>query len=79
MILLHFGEIVFRIHFRKTLKPIIFTVFRASGHDHDSKNQYDLSLETPNDCKLLKKNRKPCMRHLIYGTTMFLEIERMIC
>ena len=46
-ILLHFGLVTFRFHFGETRKPIIFTVFGLGGRDHDSQNQYHLSLETP--------------------------------
>ena len=36
IILLHFGLVTFRIHFGKTLNPLIFMVFGPSGRDHDS-------------------------------------------
>ena len=35
-ILRHFGLVTFRIHFRKTRKPITFMVCGPSGREHDS-------------------------------------------
>ena len=34
IILLHFGLVTFRIHFRKTRKTYMFMVFGPSGRDH---------------------------------------------
>ena len=51
IILLPFGLVTFRIHFRKPPKPFIFIVFVLSGRDHDSQNQYYLSVETPRHSK----------------------------
>ena len=39
IILLHFGLVAFRIHFRKTRKRFMFMVFGLGGSGHDSLNQ----------------------------------------
>ena len=68
IILLHFGQVVFRIHFRRTRKPLISIVF---GRDHDSQNQYYLSLETPEYSKEFKKYPEP------FHKISFLEIWKL--
>ena len=40
LILLHFGLIVFRIHFGKTRKPFIFMIFRFLGVSMTPKTNY---------------------------------------
>ena len=51
IILLHLGLITFRFHDWKTLKPLFVMVLGPGGRDHDSQNQYYLSLETPGHSK----------------------------
>ena len=51
IILLHFGLVTCRFHYWETLKPFMFMDFGPSGRDHDSQNQYDLSLEAPGHSK----------------------------
>ena len=47
IIVLRFWLLTVRFHFGKTRKHFMFMVFWPSGHDHDSRNQHYLSLETP--------------------------------
>ena len=51
IILFHLGLVTFRFHHWKTPKPLIFMVLGTGGGDHDSRNQYVLSLETPGHSK----------------------------
>ena len=51
IILLHFRLGTFRIQYWKTRKVIIVTGSGPGGCDHDSPNQYYLSLETPGRAK----------------------------
>ncbi len=44
---LRFGLVTFRFHYWKTPKSLIFMIVGPGGRDHDSQNQYHLSLETP--------------------------------
>ena len=46
IILLHFGGITFRTHFRRTRKPLILIVFGPSGCDHHFQNQSFLTETT---------------------------------
>ena len=51
ILLLHFGLVTFRFHFRKTRKPFIFMIVGPGGHDYDSENKHCSSLDTPRDSK----------------------------
>ena len=51
MILLHFGFVALRLHLGDPRKPFIF----ISKRDHDSQNQWYLTLGLPNNQKKLKK------------------------
>ena len=46
IILLHFGLLTFRIHFRENRKLIIVMFSGLGGRVHEPRNQYYLSLET---------------------------------
>ena len=58
IILLQFGLVTFRIHFRKTRKPFMFMVSGPGGHDHDSQNQLFSTLETRRRESERKKDRE---------------------
>ena len=54
----HFGLVTFKIHFRKTRKPIMFMVFGLGGRDHDSQNQYYLSWDAPEYSKIVQEKTR---------------------
>ena len=58
LILLHFWLVTCRFHFGKTRKPLICLFSGHGGRDHDSANQYYLSLGTPRYTKYFKTNPK---------------------
>ena len=60
IILLYFGLITFRFHFRKTRKPFIVMDFEPSGHDHGPQNLLYLTLDRPNYSKEFE-NKSPIM------------------
>ena len=68
VILRHFGLITFGIHFKKTPKPIIFTVLGPGGRDHDARNQLFATLDTP---KIPQKNSRnkpePFLEMMFFG------------
>ena len=51
IILPHSGLVSFRFHHWKYPTSLTFMVLGPGGRDHDSQNQYDLSLETPGHSK----------------------------
>ena len=67
IILLHFGLITFRIHYRKTVDPLIFMVLGPGGRDHKSQNQYYLSLETPGHSKIIQEKIPNIFKHMSWG------------
>ena len=66
MILLHFALITFRFCYMKTLKPLMFEDFEPSERDHDSQNQYYVSLEKPG-CRKSWKIPNHVFQNLMFG------------
>ena len=68
IILLHFGLVIFRFHYWKNPKPLIFMVLGLF-----------LILETPRYCKKSKENPKSFRwKHIVWGNLIFWKSEILI-
>ena len=67
IILLHFGLIIFRIHFWKTRKPFIFMIFRFSDVTMSPKTNYFKVWRHQTTHNSSRKNSESFLKNVVWG------------